>query len=110
MKTGTAESVGLVGRKAGMTRVITEAGEIVPVTVIEALPNRVTQIRTAENDGYRALQVSFGSRKASHLNKAETGHFAKTKVAPGESLVEFRLAEGEGADIQTGAELKVDMF
>lgn len=110
MTTGTAKSVGLVGRKAGMTRVFTEAGETVPVTVIEALPNRVTQIRTAENDGYRALQVAFGSRKASHLNKAETGHFAKTKVAPGESLVEFRLAEGEGADIQTGAELKVDMF
>src|SRR5262245_58462508 len=110
MTTGAAKSVGLVGRKAGMTRVFTEAGETVPVTVIEALPNRVTQVRTAEADGYRALQVAFGSRKASHVNKPEGGHFAKTKVAPGESLVEFRLPEGESSDLQTGAELKVDMF
>jgi large subunit ribosomal protein L3 len=110
MTTGTAKSVGLVGRKAGMTRVFTEAGETVPVTVIEALPNRVTQIRTAETDGYRALQVAFGTRKASHLNKSETGHYAKTKVAPGVSLVEFRLGEGETSDLQTGAELNVEMF
>jgi large subunit ribosomal protein L3 len=110
MTTGTAKSVGLVGRKAGMTRVFTEAGETVPVTVIEALPNRVAQIRTAETDGYRALQVAYGSRKASHLTKAQAGHYAKTKVAPGESLVEFRLADGEGAELQTGAELKVDIF
>jgi large subunit ribosomal protein L3 len=110
MTTGAAKSVGLVGRKAGMTRVFTEAGETVPVTVIEALPNRIAQIRTAEVDGYRALQVAFGSRKASHLTKAQAGHYAKTKVAPGESLVEFRLADGEGADLQTGAELNVEMF
>ena len=111
MTTGsTAKSVGLVGRKAGMTRVFTEAGETVPVTVIQALPNRVTQVRTAEVDGYRALQVAVGARKASHLNKAQTGHYAKVKVAPGKSLYEFRLAVGEGADVQAGAELKVDMF
>jgi large subunit ribosomal protein L3 len=102
--------VGLVGRKAGMTRVFTEAGETVPVTVIQALPNRVTQVRTAEVDGYRALQVAVGARKASHLNKAQTGHYAKVKVAPGKSLYEFRLAAGEGAEVQAGAELKVDMF
>jgi large subunit ribosomal protein L3 len=102
--------LGLVGRKAGMTRVFTEAGETVPVTVIEALPNRVTQVRTVETDGYRALQVAFGGRKASHLNKALTGHYAKVKVAPGEALVEFRLNEDEGKDLQTGAELKVDLF
>lgn len=103
-------TLGLVGRKAGMTRVFNAAGETVPVTVIEALPNRVTQVRTVENDGYRALQVAFGTRKASHLNKALTGHYAKVKVAPGESLVEFRLSGEEGKDIQAGAELKVDLF
>jgi large subunit ribosomal protein L3 len=105
-----AKSVGLVGRKAGMTRVFTEAGETVPVTVIQALPNRVTQVRTAETDGYRALQVAVGVRKASHLNKAETGHYAKVKVAPGQSMFEFRLAAGEASDLQAGAEIKVDMF
>ena len=105
-----AKSVGLVGRKAGMTRVFTEAGESVPVTVIQALPNRVTQVRTVEIDGYRALQVAVGERKASHLNKAQTGHYAKVKVAPGRSQHEFRLPAGEGADVQAGAELKVDMF
>jgi large subunit ribosomal protein L3 len=110
MSTGAAKSVGLVGRKAGMTRVFTEAGETVPVTVIEALPNRVTQVRTAETDGYRALQVAVGSRKASHLNKAETGHYAKVKVAPGKALVEFRLKDGEASDLQAGGEIKVDIF
>jgi large subunit ribosomal protein L3 len=94
-----AKTLGLVGRKAGMTRVFNEAGETVPVTVIEALPNRVTQVRTAEADGYRALQVAFGER-----------HYSKVKVAPGESLVEFRLADGEATDLQAGAELKVDLF
>jgi large subunit ribosomal protein L3 len=105
-----AKSVGLVGRKAGMTRVFTEAGETVPVTVIQALPNRVTQVRTAETDGYRALQVAVGVRKASHLNKAETGHYAKVKVAPGQSMHEFRLVAGEASDLQAGAEIKVDIF
>jgi ribosomal protein L3 len=78
-----------------MTRVFTEAGETVPVTVIEALPNRVTQVRTPETDGYRGLQVAYGTRKASHLNKALTGHYAKVKVAPGEGLLEFRLPDGK---------------
>src|SRR3954470_8291430 len=105
-----AKTLGLVGRKAGMTRVFNEAGEAIPVTVIEALPNRVTQVRTAEADGYRALQVAFGERKASRLSKPLTGHYSKVKVAPGESLVEFRLADGEASDIQTGTELKVDLF
>ena len=106
----TAKTIGLVGRKAGMTRVFTDAGETVPVTVIEALPNRVTQVKTAESDGYRALQVAFGDRKASRLNTPLTGHYAKVKVAPGEALVEFRVADGEGADLQAGTELKVDLF
>jgi large subunit ribosomal protein L3 len=105
-----AKTLGLVGRKAGMTRVFTEAGETVPVTVIEALPNRITQVRTAETDGYRALQVAFGDRKASRTNKPAAGHYAKVKVAPGASLVEFRLNGEEGKDLQAGGELKVDLF
>jgi large subunit ribosomal protein L3 len=105
-----AKTLGLVGRKAGMTRVFNDAGESVPVTVIEALPNRITQVRTVENDGYRALQVAFGERKPSHLNKAQTGHYAKVKVAPGASLVEFRLSGEDGKDLQPGGELKVDLF
>lgn len=105
-----AKTPGLVGRKAGMTRVFNEAGETVPVTVIEALPNRITQVRTTESDGYRALQVAFGDRKASRLNKPEAGHYAKVKVAPGEALVEFRLSGDEGQGLQPGGELKVDLF
>jgi large subunit ribosomal protein L3 len=104
------KTIGLVGRKAGMTRVFNEAGETIPVTVIEALPNRITQVRTVETDGYRALQVAFGQRKASHLNKALTGHYAKVKVAPGKELVEFRLKGDEGKDLAAGGELKVDLF
>ena len=105
-----AKTLGLVGRKAGMTRVFTDAGETVPVTVIEALPNRITQVRTTEVDGYRALQVAVGDRKASHLNKAQAGHYAKVKVAPGRELVEFRLKGDEGAELAPGGELKVDIF
>jgi len=104
------KTLGLVGRKAGMTRVFNETGEAVPVTVIEALPNRVTQVRTEQADGYRAVQVAFGTRKASHLSKSLTGHYAKVKVAPGESLLEFRLSGEEGKDMATGAEIKVDLF
>lgn len=105
-----AKTLGLVGRKAGMTRVFNEAGETVPVTVIEALPNRITQVRTMETDGYRAVQVAFGERKPSRLTKAETGHYAKAKVAPGEALVEFRLSGEEGKDLAAGGEVKVDLF
>jgi large subunit ribosomal protein L3 len=106
----SAKTLGLVGRKAGMTRVFTDAGETVPVTVIEALPNRVTQVRTPEVDGYHGIQVAFGSRKASRLNKALTGHYAKVKVAPGQSIVEFRLPDTQQSDLQPGAEIKVDFF
>ena len=102
--------LGLVGRKRGMTRVFTDAGETVPVTVIEVLPNRVTQIKSAESDGYRAVQVTFGSKRASRITKPVAGHYAKANVAPGEALVEFRLAAAEGAELKSGAELKVDMF
>ena len=88
-------SIGLVGRKCGMTRVFTDAGETLPVTVIEVLPNRVTQVKNAEKDGYRAVQVTFGKRKQSRLTKPVAGHYAKVKVAPGKAMVEFRLSPEE---------------
>jgi large subunit ribosomal protein L3 len=104
-------SVGLVGRKCGMTRIFRENGDSVPVTVIEALPNRVTTVKTAERDGYRAVQVTVGpAPKAHRTTKAQVGHFAQAKVDPGRGLYEFRLGEGEGADLAPGAELKVDLF
>jgi large subunit ribosomal protein L3 len=103
-------ALGLIGRKAGMTRVFTDAGETVPVTVIEVLPNRVTQVKTAEKDGYRAVQVTFGSRRPQLLTKALAGHYAKANVAPGRALVEFRLRDGETVDLQPGAEIKADLF
>ncbi len=96
-------AIGLVGRKCGMTRVFTDAGESVPVTVVEVLPNRVTQVREPGRDGYRAVQVTYGAKRPQLLSKAEAGHFAKANVAPGKALVEFRLAEGEGADLKPGA-------
>jgi large subunit ribosomal protein L3 len=104
-------SVGLVGRKCGMTRIFRENGDSVPVTVIEALPNRVTTVKTAERDGYSAVQVTVGAApKAHRTTKPEAGHFAQAKVEAGRGLYEFRLDEGEGADLAPGAELKVDRF
>ena len=103
-------AIGLVGRKAGMTRVFTDAGETVPCTVIEVLPNRVTQVKTQEKDGYRAVQVTYGSRRPQLYSKAVSGHYAKANVAPGKALVEFRLAAGENSELAAGAELKVDLF
>jgi large subunit ribosomal protein L3 len=103
-------TIGLVGRKCGMTRVFTDAGETVPVTVIEALPNRVVQVKDGERDGYRAIQVTVGSRRASRVSKPVAGHFAANGVEPGSKTLEFRLAEGEGDDLKPGAELKVDLF
>jgi large subunit ribosomal protein L3 len=102
--------MGIVGRKCGMTRVYTEAGESVPVTVVEVLPNRVTQVKTAEKDGYRAVQVTYGERRPQLLSKALAGHYAKANSAPGKALVEFRLNGSDGADLQAGSELKVDLF
>jgi len=102
--------LGLVGRKRGMTRVFTDAGETVPVTVIEALPNRVTQVKSVETDGYRSVQVAVGAKRASRLSKAVQGHYAKAGVTPGHDLVEFRLDGGDAADLKSGSELKVDMF
>src|SRR5579872_4103235 len=93
-------AIGLVGRKVGMTRVFTDAGETVPVTVIEVLPNRVTQVKSQEKDGYRAVQVTYGTRRPQLYSKAISGHYAKATVAPGKSLVEFRLGANENADLK----------
>lgn len=103
-------AIGLVGRKAGMTRIFTEDGASVPVTVIEVEPNRVTQIRSEEIDGYRALQVTTGTRRASRVTKPMAGHYAKAGVEPGRGLWEFRLDASEGEGIEVGSEIKVDIF
>jgi large subunit ribosomal protein L3 len=93
-----------------MTRIFTDAGESIPVTVIEALPNRVTTLKTVDRDGYRAVQVTFGKRKAERLSKPLVGHYNRLGAEPGEGLVEFRLAEAEGEDLATGAEIGVGAF
>ena len=103
-------AIGLVGRKVGMTRVFTDAGETVPVTVIEVLPNRVTQVKSQEKDGYRAVQVTYGTRRPQLYSKAISGHYAKATVAPGKALVEFRLAGNENSDLKAGSEIKADLF
>jgi large subunit ribosomal protein L3 len=103
-------AIGLIGRKVGMTRIFTEDGTSIPVTVIEATPNRVTQLRTEETDGYRALQVTAGTKKANRVNKAEAGHFAKAGVEAGRTLAEFRLEDNEGNDIEVGGEITVEIF
>ena len=101
-------SVGLIGRKAGMTRIFTEDGVSVPVTVIEVDPNRVTQVKTAEKDGYTAIQVTTGSVKANRLTKPEAGHYAKASVEAGRGLWEFRLSGDE--EINVGDSLTVERF
>jgi large subunit ribosomal protein L3 len=93
-----------------MTRVFTEEGASVPVTVIEVDPNRVTQVKNDDSDGYRSVQVTFGKRRASLVNKPVAGHYAKAGVEAGEGLWELRLPEGEGEELETGAELNVEMF
>ena len=103
-------AIGLIGRKVGMTRIFTEDGVSIPVTVIEATPNRVTQLRTEETDGYKALQVTAGDKKANRVNKAAAGHFAKAGVEAGRGLWEFRLDNNEGEGIEVGSEITVEIF
>ncbi|MDO6708920.1 50S ribosomal protein L3 [Photobacterium sp. 1_MG-2023] len=100
--------IGLIGRKVGMTRIFTEDGTSIPVTVVEVENNRVTQVKSVDTDGYNAIQVTAGSKKASRVNKAEAGHFAKAGVEAGRGLWEFRLDNGE--EFEVGAELKVELF
>jgi len=103
-------SIGLVGRKVGMTRIFTDDGISVPVTVLEVSNNRVTQVRTSDNDGYSAVQIAFGSRKNSRVTKAEAGHFAKAGVDAGEVLREFRVDAERAAEYQPGASVSADIF
>ncbi len=103
-------TMGLVGRKRGMTRVFTDEGVSIPVTVIEAQPNRITQVKTVDTDGYRALQVSSGSRKASRVSRPQAGHFAAAKVEAGDLIAEFRIDGTDEGEYETGSELKVDLF
>ena len=103
-------SIGLVGRKSGMTRIFTEEGTSIPVTVVEVQPNRVTQIKTPETDGYTAIQVTTGSRRASRVTKGMAGHFAKANTEAGTGLWEFRAEGADIADLTTGSEIKVDLF
>jgi large subunit ribosomal protein L3 len=104
------KSLGLVGKKLGMTRVYAQDGTATPVTVLEVTPNRVTQVKAVDTDGYAAVQVTIGTRRATRVNKAAAGHFKKAGVEPGRGQWEFRLASGEGAEIKAGSEIKVDLF
>lgn len=103
-------AIGLIGRKCGMTRIFSETGHGVAVTVIQAEPNRVTQVKTKESDGYSAVQVTSGSKRASLLNKPQKGHFAKANAGTGRGLWELRVQDTEIANFAVGAEIKVDSF
>jgi large subunit ribosomal protein L3 len=103
-------SIGIVGRKCGMSRIFTENGESVPVTLIEATPNRVVQVKTVENDGYHAVQVTAGAKRAALVNKPAAGHYAKAKVEAGRGLWEFRVSAEEAASFSVGGEIKADVF
>ena len=108
--TAKIHSLGIVGRKAGMSRVFTEDGKSVPVTLIEATPNRITQVKTVDVDGYSAVQVTAGVKRASLLTKPEAGHLAKAKVEAGRGLWELRVADDKIADFAVGGEIKADIF
>ncbi len=103
-------TIGIVGRKCGMTRVFTESGESIPVTVVEAGPNKVTQLSDPARVGYRAVQVAWGEKRRNLINKALAGNLAKAQVETARGLTEFRLEEGEGEGLALGAEIKVDIF
>lgn len=103
-------TIGVIGRKAGMTRIFTADGASVPVTVIEVQPNWITQVKTLEHDGYRAVQVTTGERRPSRVTKPMAGHFAKAGVSAGDTLREFRLGQDEGTDLAQGQEIRVTIF
>ncbi len=103
-------AIGVIGKKSGMTRVFSDSGSSVPVTVIEVEPNRITQLKTEEHDGYRAIQVTTGSVKQNSVSRPEAGHFAKSKTAAGRGLWEFRLEDNEDEGLELGSEIGVDQF
>ena len=102
--------IGVVGRKCGMTRIFTDDGASVPVTVIEVEPNRITRIKELESDGYRAVQVTTGARRTIRVTKPQAGNFAKSGTEAGRGMWEFRLAADEGADLAVGGEIKAGVF
>jgi len=103
-------AIGIIGRKRGMTRVFIEDGTSIPVTVVEVGPNRVTQVRDLERDGYSAIQITTGNRRASLVNSPAAGHFRKAGVEPGDGLWEFRLEDSDGTPPEVGSEITVDRF
>lgn len=103
-------SLGLIGRKIGMMRVFTEAGLSIPVTVIDVSSNRVAQLKTEEKDGYSAVQLAYGSRKASRVTKAQAGHFAAASIEAASSTVEFRVDPSKLADIAVGSAVSAELF
>ncbi|MCX7034594.1 MAG: 50S ribosomal protein L3 [Arenimonas sp.] len=106
----TTKNIGIVGRKAGMSRIFTDDGRSIPVTVIEASPNRITQIKTNETDGYTAVQVTAGTKRAALVNKPLSGHYAKAKVEAGRGLWEFRIEDKDAGNFEVGTEIKADIF
>ena len=103
-------TIGIVGRKRGMTRIFTEEGRSVPVTVVEASVNKVTRLINPEDDGYRAVQVAWGSKRRNLINKPLSGVLSKVDMESAAGIVEFRLNDGEGDELTSGAEIKVDIF
>jgi len=105
-----SKSLGLLGRKVGMMRIFTDDGDAVPVTVLDVSNNRVAQVKTEQNDGYSAIQVAFGARKASRVNKPDAGHLSKAGVEAGELLKEFRVTAEIAANYAPGAQVPVSLF
>jgi large subunit ribosomal protein L3 len=103
-------ALGLIGQKCGMTRLFSEDGESIPVTVVEVAPNRITRIKTAQTDGYSAIQITAGARHRNRINKPESGEFGKSAVEAGRGLWEFRVDESEAESLEAGSELKADLF
>ena len=103
-------SLGLIGRKVGMTRIFTDEGLSVPVTVVEVVPNRVTQIKKINSDGYNSLQLTYGKAKASKLNKSQTGHYSKVSVEAGLGLHELRLSEDDISNYKTDSQISIEIF
>ncbi len=106
----TLGRLGLIGRKVGMTRIFTDEGESVPVTVLDVSNNRVAQVRTAETDGYTGIQVAYGARRASRVSKPQAGHFAKAGIEAGSKQKEFRLDAKQAEQFKAGATVGIDIF
>ena len=103
-------NIGIVGTKQGMTRLFTEAGTSIPVTVVSVFPNIITQVKTDSSDGYNSVQVTFGSKKEKHLTKSELGHFNKFKTPPGEGLWELQIESEDLENLTPGSEIGLDQF